>query len=288
MKILVTGSDGFLAARFISYYKDKHHITGLNHHQLDITNEHQVFEHFKHHHYDVVFHTAALSDTGFCEQNPQIAQSVNTLGTLLIAKACAHHHIKLIFASSDQVYNGNLEEGPYKENLVLSPQTVYAHSKLNAELAIKGTLEQYYNLRLTWLFSLPEKDKKINPNILMLIKSALDGQSPIKLAANEYRGMTYVYDIVRCYDKLLDLPYGDYNFGSENDLSTYDIGIQILHFMGYRQLDHLIIKDTERFKERKRDLRISNSKLQQYDLYLPSTSIGLAHCLKDFNLFNNK
>lgn len=283
-KILVTGSEGYLASRFIDYYKDTYTITALNRKTLDITNEHEVFNHFKTHHYDIIFHSAAISDTGTCQHNPQLAELINTFGTLNIAKGCAMQKSTLIFASSDQIFNGNQEDGPYSEYTIPNPQTVYAHSKLNAEKAISATLEHYYNLRLTWLFSLPERNKKINPNILMNLYRALLQNSSITLSDNEFRGMTYVYDVIERVEKLLHLPYGNYNFGSENDYSTYDIGRFILDSIGLpHRSDELLIRDTERFKDKKRDLRICSPRLKEKGVYFPTTSQSLLRCLKDFN-----
>ena len=87
-KVLVTGSNGFLASRFKEYYKDKYDILALSHKELDITNEKQVYDFFKNNNIDIVFHSAAISDTGRCQRETELAQDINVSGTINIAKGC--------------------------------------------------------------------------------------------------------------------------------------------------------------------------------------------------------
>lgn len=284
-RILVTGSNGFLASRFIETYKDKYEIIKGSHNFLDITNENKVFNFFKSNKIDIVFHTAAISDTGICENDPSLCEKVNYEGTLNIAKGCSINKSTLVFASSDQIYNGNLETGPYRENIIPIPNNIYGLSKLKSEDLIKETLDTYYNLRLTWLFSLPEKNKKINKNILCnILNSALENK-PISFSPNEFRGISYAYDIIENFEKLLELPSGDYNFGSENNLSTYDVALKILEFLSIKDRENLLlIKDYARFKDKNRDLRISNEKLRNNSIYFPSTEESIYKCLKDFKI----
>lgn len=284
-KILVTGSNGFLASRFIETYKDKYELIKGSHKFLDITDENKVFNFFKNNKIDIVFHTAAISDTGLCEKDPVLCEKVNFEGTVNIAKGCSLNDSTLVFASSDQIYNGNLEKGPYKEKTIPSPNNVYGLSKLRSEKSIKEILDTYYNLRLTWLFSLPERNRKINKNIICNILDSILKNNPIAFSPNEFRGISYAYDIIENFEKLLKLPSGDYNFGSENNLSTYDVALKILEFLNIKDREtSLLIKDYERFKDKDRDLRISNEKLRNNSVYFPSTEESIYKCLKDFNI----
>ena len=62
-KVLVTGNNGFLASRFIEFYKDKYEIISFNKNDLDISNESKVYNIFKENKFDIVAHLAAISDT---------------------------------------------------------------------------------------------------------------------------------------------------------------------------------------------------------------------------------
>lgn len=282
-KVLVTGSNGFLASRFNEYYKDKYDILALSHKELDITNENQVYDFFKNNNIDIVFHSAAISDTGRCQREVELAKEINVGGTINIAKGCELNNSILIFTSSDQLYAGNEDEGPYKEDIILRPNNIYGNTKLEAEKEIKNRLEKYYNLRLTWMFSYAERNKRVNTNIITnILNAALRGEK-ISLATNEYRGISYVYEVIENIEKLINIPFGDYNFGSENDICTYDIGCSVLENLGLQnRIEDIIIKDTERFKDKKRDLRISNKKLRDNGIYFESTEVAIARCIKEF------
>jgi len=283
-KVLVTGSNGFLASRFSEYYKDKYDILPLSHKELDITNENQVYDFFKNNKIDIVFHCAAISDTGRCQREPKLAKEINVGGTINIAKGCELNNSTLIFASSDQIYAGNEEQGPYKEDIILRPNNIYGDTKLEAEKEIKNRLEKYYNLRLTWMFSYAQRNKRVNTNIITnILNAALKGEK-ISLATNEYRGISYVYEVIENIEKLISIPFGDYNFGCENDICTYDIGCSVLENLGLQnRIEDIIIKDTERFKDKKRDLRINNTKLRDNGIYFDSTQEAIARCIKEFN-----
>lgn len=280
--IVVTGKDGFFPSRFIEYYKDKYNIIGFSHSDLDITNEKQTISIISKCNPDYLVHAAAISDTGTCERNPQKSFEVNVKGSINVSKACLNTKTKLIYLSSDQVYNGNDEAGPYAEKS-FKPNNVYGKHKIEAEKEMLGIMDDVVILRLTWLFDLPARHKKTNSNIVWNIAKALMENKAIKFPANEYRGITYVYDLVKNFDKIIDLPAGVYNAGSENNLSTYEVAEKVVDAMrlSYR-VEEILIKDIERYKEKNRDLRISNDKLKNYGVFFTNTEEAVRNCINDF------
>ncbi len=282
--ILITGANGFFASRFIDYYKSKYNIIGLGHTELDITNENKTIETIKKYSPDYLIHGAAISDTNICERDPKLSFDVNVKGSINIAKACFISKSKFIYLSSEQVYNGNTEVGPYNENCIAVPSTVYGNHKLEAENSIIKILNDACILRLTWLFSFPERNKKTNANIVSNVVKSIFKNEPLKLPSHEYRGITYVYDLIENFDKILNLPKGIYNTGSENDLSTYEIGKIVLNEMGLsHRINEILLKDAERYKLQNRDLRICNDKIKQHDIIFSKTEEAIAHCIKDFS-----
>ena len=281
--LLITGADGFFASRFIQYYSDKYNVIGLNHDSLDITDEKETIETIMKYCPTYVVHTAAISDTSMCERNPEMSFNINVRGSLNVAKACSYTKAKLIYLSSDQVYNGNTEAGPYTESRMAVPNTVYGNHKMAAENGITNTMENAVILRLTWLFSFPERCKKLNSNIIWNVVKAAIKNEPITLPVNEYRGITYIYDLLKSFDGVLDLERGLYNTGSENNLSTYEIAEIVLKKIGLgHRVEELLIKDTERYKLGNRDLRISNSKLRKKDILFTNTEEAVTSCINDF------
>ena len=134
------------------------------------------------------------------------------------------------------------------------------------------------------MFSYAERNKRVNTNIITNILNAALKGGKISLATNEYRGISYVYEVIENIEKLMNIPFGDYNFGSENDICTYDIGCSVLENLGLQnRIEDIIIKDTERFKNKKRDLRINNKKLRDNGIYFDNTGEAISRCIKEFN-----
>lgn len=280
--IIVTGKDGFFASRFTEYYKEKYNIIGFSHRDLDITNEKDTVSTILKYKPTYLVHAAALSDTGTCERNPRMSFEVNVKGSINVAKACSVSKSKLIYLSSDQVYNGKNENGPYAEESD-EPNTVYGNHKIQAENGILKIIENAAILRLTWLFDLPERNKKTNSNIVWNIVKAAMKSKTVSFPTNEYRGITYVHELIKNFDRILNLPSGIYNTGSENNLSTYEVAEVVVKALGLENRSkEILIKDTERYKEKNRDLRISNNKLKNCGVFFSGTEEAVRNCINDF------
>lgn len=283
-KVLVTGGAGFFASRFSEYYSDKYEIISLKKHELDIIDEVRTIGIINYVKPDYILHTAAIADTGMCENNPELSYNINVQGTMNIAKGAEKVGAKLIYLSSEQIFNGNKEAGPYSEETVPSPDTTYGKHKLEAELKVQEILEEAWILRLTWMFGLPERNKKVNKNVIWNVISAAIRGETIKVPSNEFRGMTYVYDLLDNMEKITDIPYGIYNTGSENDLSSYEIALLVLKEMGLtHRIEEILIKDEDKFKSHPRDLRISNKRLKNNGIEFLSTEDGIQRCIREYN-----
>ena len=278
-KILLTGSNGFVASRFYEYYRDRYDFILLNRDIMDITDEHSVYRLFRDENIDIVVHTAAMASTAACQANPQAAYKNNVQATINIAKGCALKNSILVFASSDQVYSSNTESGPYTEDITPMLGNIYARTKLAAEAEIASLLERYYSLRLTWMFSMPERNKKAASGIVTNVMEALISDTPLHLNENDLRGFTYVYEVIENFEKLLDIPYGCYNTGSENNLSTYEIGKVILDALNVPHRTESILRKAS---GNKRDLRISNRKLRDFDIIFSDSEQAIRRCLLEF------
>ncbi len=279
-KILITGSEGFFASRFIEYYRDRYNIVALGRKELDITDEEKTIKIIENHNPDCVIHSAAISDTGICERNPESSYDVNVKGTINVAKGCKNSNSKLIYFSSDQVYSNNNSLGPHNEESILTPKTVYASHKIEAEKKILELIDDAVILRITWLFCLPERNKKIKSNIIWnIIKGVMENEK-VEFPERDYRGITYVYDLIEAFDKIFKLPGGIYNAGSENDLGAYDIAKIVFNELNLTsRIEELLIKNSDRH----RDIRIVNEKIKKYDIHFLSTEEAIKKCIKDFS-----
>ena len=123
-RVLITGAGGFVGGRLAAYYRDRWDITPLDHKQLDLTDSQAVHAALQAAAPELVIHTAALADTGYCESHPLESFEVNLQAPAALAKECAALGAKLVFLSSDQVYNGTRKLGPLPEDAPLAPVNV--------------------------------------------------------------------------------------------------------------------------------------------------------------------
>ena len=279
-KILITGAKGFFGTRFCKFYQDRYDVYGTDKDDTDITDEQAVMMLVKNIQPDYIIHTAAVPVTNFCNANPGLAHTINVDGALNVAKAAAAVKAKMVLLSTEQVYNGNPEKGPYKETDTPLPNTVYGMNKVEAELRLKEMLEELWVLRFTWLFGLPERNCPMNPNILWnAVQIAMCGEQ-VKVTDNEFRGYTYVYDVISQFDKLFSLPFDTYHVGSRNDLSRYDMICTIFNTLGLSsRIDDLLIKQHGDY----RDDRLDTSKIQSLGFHFDQSVESIQKCIAEFS-----
>ncbi|WP_291634933.1 sugar nucleotide-binding protein [Clostridium sp.] len=284
-KILLTGGNGFFSTRFTEKYKNRYKILSASSSFLDITDEKKVNEIFKNFNPDYVIHAAAKASTEFCDNNPELAYKINVTGALNVAKACKEVHSKMIFLSTEQVFNGNVESGPYTEDATPCPDTMYGKNKLEAEGLLKEILDEIWILRFTWLFGVPERNCGMSPNILWgTLTDILQGKKAL-VTTNEYRGLTYVHEVIDQFPMIFEIPYGIYHVGSHNSLSRYDICSLIFKEVGLEhRINELLEVDLEKYKEHTRDIRLCTDKIKSYGLEFSESKDGIKKCLKEFKI----
>ncbi len=273
-KILITGSSGFLGSRLAYYYREKYDLLLPTHGELNVSREETVRAYMEEHRPEVVIHCAALSNTWYCEQHPDESHRVNVQSTVRIAKACKLTGAKLIFMSSDQVYNGTPMLGPLKEEEVLQPVNIYGQHKLEAEQRAQWNLPDSVGLRLTWMYDLPNSSMKLNSNILVNMQKAWNEGATVKAAIHEYRGVTYVWEVVKNIEKALSLPGGIYNFGCGNTLNSYELHLKIAELMELKNPSEWILPDMERFSDMERNLTMDCSLIGKHGIHFNDSVEG--------------
>lgn len=280
-KILITGAKGFFGTRFINRYQGEFEILGLDVEQLDITDNQAVITTFADFKPDYVIHAAAIAVTDFCNKHPDVAHKVNVQGAINVAKACKEYGAKLVFISTEQVFNGNPEKGPYSELDQPVPDTVYGQNKLEAEKELASILNEMWVLRFTWLFGLPERNTSINPNVVWNTLQALINGQMMQERQNEYRGLTYVHELIEQFPKIFTIPYGTYHTGAHNPASRYEIGEHILTELGQQErLSELLVAADA---PKTRDVRLNTSKLADQGVVFTESKEAITKCLKEFH-----
>lgn len=261
MKIGVTGADGFLGSRILSYYQDKYKMTGYRHSDMDFTDLGEVERVLKKDCPDILIHTAAVSDVGACEKDPKGSEKINVEGVKNLAAVCSEIQTRMIFCSSDQVYVGNSVRVPHREEEELSPPTVYGRQKIKAEKLAFSILPDTVALRLSWMFATDFREGKEHGNLISSVCQAEKDGQIIRYPVYDKRSITNVWEVVRNLEIMFQAPAGIYNFGSENSESTFDVVKGFMENAGMNLA--LLKKNEEAFQDCPRNLRMNIDKVKE-------------------------
>lgn len=258
-KILVTGTTGFVGKKIYEYLPDtvaSPSLRGMSEknikNMIDSINP------------DVIIHTAAISDIGDCEKDPEASEYANILIPVFIAKASAGR--KLICFSSDQVYSGCDEKGPYSEETVKGAN-VYANHKIEMEKRVLEICPDAVMLRAEWMYDY----KSYKGNYFL---NMLNTEGEMRCSSSQFRGLTYLKEVAENMEKVILLPGGAYNFGSETEKSIYEISKE---FASYMNLDIKISDDAPRH-----NLWMNCDKARKYGVVFSSVEDGLKRCAEDY------
>lgn len=216
-KLLVSGAGGFVGARIVTQLAGRYELCAFPKGMLAAADEQTVADWVRREQPDVVVHTAALSDTGYSEKHPDESYRANVLLPCWMAAAAQKSGAKLVAFSSDQVYTGLTEHGPFDEDTPLSPANVYGRHKQEMEQRVLDILPDAVLLRAAWMYDLPGYGLPIRGNFLLNLLTAAMRQETLRFSARDYRGITYVREAVERLTQAMELQGGVYNFGSEND-----------------------------------------------------------------------
>lgn len=131
-RVLITGAGGFVGSRVLQQWQGKYELCAFLKGFLCTATEMEVLAQTRARDPDVILHTAALSDTGYCAQHPAEAYRANVELPVWLARAAQQTKAKLVAFSSDQVYAGTKQQGPLSEALNLHPANIYGQYKLEA------------------------------------------------------------------------------------------------------------------------------------------------------------
>ena len=215
---------------------------------------------------EAIVHTAAISDIGACQADPEASYRANVQTPLWLARAAGNR--KLVCFSSDQVYSGSKEAGPYSEEMT-APGNVYACHKLEMEQRVLEILPEAVMLRAEWMYDL----RAPKPNYLLNI---LRAEGTVAFSSRQYRGVTYLGEVAENMDRVLALPGGAYNFGSETTLSMQELTKRLAALLG----KPLAVEDAPP----RHNLWMDCGKAARYGVVFSDVLTGLTKCLQDYGL----
>ena len=280
MKLLVTGGSGFLGRRVVTHFKTLGwQVFHPSHGELDITDEAALRHWFAEHRPDGVIHTAAVSDTGLCQQKPAWSETINVTGTLHLAACCRDFGGKLVICSSDQIYFGSPVPGPHREMDPVAPVNIYGDQKLRAERESLAILPETVCLRLSWMYSRDRMPGERGHFLSNLQGALADETKPLTWPIHDRRGITDVADVVKNLPKALELPGGVWNFGAANDMTTFDTVRAVLEATGNTAALARLTPNTEAFAQNPRDISMDLTKLTAAGIVFPTTAESLKNAI---------
>ena len=180
---------------------------------------------------DVVIHCAAWTAVDLAEDEDKVekVRAINAGGTRNIAEACKKYGCKMIYISTDYVFNGQGETPWQPDCKDYAPLSVYGQTKLEGELAVAELLEKYFIVRIAWVFGLNGK------NFIKTMLSVGQKHDTVRVVCDQIGTPTYTLDLSRLLvDMALTDKYGYYHATNEGGyISWYDFTCEIFKQAGY-------------------------------------------------------
>lgn len=250
MKVLVTGVNGQLGHDVMNELVSRGHegigsdlapayagvsdgtaVTHMPYISLDITDRVNVLKEIRRISPDAVVHCAAWTavDLAEDEDKEDKVRAINAFGTQNIADACKETDSKMLYLSTDYVFDGQGTE-PWKPDCKdYQPLNVYGKTKLEGELAVSGTLEKFFIVRIAWVFGVNGK------NFIKTMLNVGKSHDTVKVVNDQIGTPTYTFDLARLLVDMIETEkYGYYHATNEGGyISWYDFTCEIYRQAGY-------------------------------------------------------
>ena len=222
MRILVTGVKGQLGHDVVDELTKRGHTPiGVDVEEMDITDAAAVEQEMKKEPLDAVIHCAAYTAVDPAEDNREVCMRVNAEGTRNIARVCRELDIKMVYISTDYVFDGEGER-PWEPDDARNPLNVYGESKYQGELAVEEYLDKYFIVRIAWVFGVNGKNF-----IKTMLRLAKDHKE-INVVNDQTGSPTYTYDLaVLLADMVETEKYGRYHATNEGLCTWYEFAKEI-------------------------------------------------------------
>lgn len=225
MKVLVTGANGQLGKEVSKLLRELGiEFVSSDHSEMDITDSNSVKKVFDQEHPTVVFHCAAYTAVDKAEdEGKELNWKVNVDGTRNVAKAAEAIGAKLVYISTDYVFDGtNTEE--YHVDDETNPQNEYGKAKLAGEKAVQEEMTNYYIVRTSWVFG------EFGHNFVYTMKRLAETHPKLTVVSDQYGRPTWTRTLAEFMLHLVEKEavYGTYHLSNDGSCTWYEFAKEIL------------------------------------------------------------
>lgn len=223
MRVLVTGVAGQLGYDVMRELNKRGiEVIGVDRSDFDITDIGATEKFILSVNPDAVIHCAAYTAVDAAEDNVELCRKVNVNGTENIVRACAKIKAKTLYLSTDYVFPGS-DDIPYDINAEKAPQNVYGQSKLDGELVVQKYLQNYFIVRISWVFG-----KNGNNFVKTMLRLGKEKEK-LSVVSDQIGSPTYTFDLAKLLvDMVQTDKYGIYHATNEGYCSWAEFAQTIM------------------------------------------------------------
>lgn len=234
-KIVFTGITGLLGGYFLKQKKSGYEIFGLGNKNIqedpgnfiktDIRDKKNISDCIKKINPEVIVHAASIGNVDYCERNPDEAYEVNVVGTKNILDVAKEVGAKVVFLSSNAIYEGN--NPPYNEEFNLNPVDVYGKTKVEGERLVINSNLDFVILRLMTMYGWPQLNGRANP-VTWVIDSLKKGQE-INVVSDVYNNHLWAGQAAEVIWEIIEksIKKGIYNIAGADCISRFELALKV-------------------------------------------------------------
>jgi dTDP-4-dehydrorhamnose reductase len=275
MRVAIFGATGLLGKALMREWTGDE-IAGLGSRDADVRDLQQVSDAVRKTRPDWIVLAAAYTDVDGCESHRELAFEVNSRGAMNVAQAAKQHGSRLIFLSTDYVFDGT-KTTPYETDDPRSPRSVYGRSKAEAEAQLEQILPNCCILRASWLFGV---GGKCFPDTILKLAAT----RPELNVVNDQRGSpTYAADLAHAMVRLCRAGVqGIVQVTNRGDCSWFEFAREIVAGAGFKTMVRPTTSDMfVRAAERPKYSVLSPTSLEKYGIVMPSWQDALRRYLSE-------
>lgn len=222
-KIWISGANGHIGSALVKLLDNrKYKFIATDKDEVDITNVNDVHSFCRLNRPDIIINCSGLTDLQECEENPDLAYSVNAVGVRNIAQEAQEIGAKLIQISTDDVFGTTENNSPLNEFDDIAPRSIYGKSKAAGEKFVRALMSRYVIIRSSWVYG-------TGKDYVHIVMDAVKKGEDFLAATNQFSSPTSAKELANVMMKFIENEYyGTYHVVCKGVCSRYEYAKEIL------------------------------------------------------------